>query len=238
MNVFIVHAHPEEKSFCSSLKDTAVNTLREAGHEVQTTDLYTMNFNPVCGPNDFLNRKDELYFKPQLEQMHAFQGEGKLAADIRHEQEKLLWCDTLILTFPLWWFSFPAIMKGWVDRVFTMGQVYGGGKWYDKGGLAPRKAMLALTTGGGEAGYTRYGVNGDIYDLLFPIHHGILYFAGMTPLPPFVAYSSAHVDDTIRQKYVEEFQHRLLTLEDTEPLPFHPLDHYGEGMQLKDEYRA
>ena len=51
-----------------------------------------------------------------------------LTDDAKTEIEKLLWADTLILQFPLWWFSMPAILKGWVDRVFAYGFAYGVGE--------------------------------------------------------------------------------------------------------------
>ena len=59
--------------------------------------------------------------------------------------DKLFWCDALILQFPLWWFSLPAMLKGWVDRVFASGgRIYGGGKWYDRGVFAGKRWRTAL----------------------------------------------------------------------------------------------
>lgn len=80
-------------------------------------------------------------------------------------------------------------MKGWVDRVFTTGFAYGGGKMYNKGGLKGKKAMLSVTIGGGQPMYSKTGLNGDIEQILFPIHHGILCFVGMEVLPPFIAWA-------------------------------------------------
>lgn len=54
----------------------------------------------------------------------------------------------MIWQFPLWWFSVPGILKGWVDKVFAMGRTYGGGRIYEKGVFQGKKAMLSLTTGG------------------------------------------------------------------------------------------
>ena len=111
----------------------------------------------------------------------AFEWERQVAA-----QEKLKAADLVILQFPLWWFGLPAMLKGWVDRVMTMGFAYGAGRRYDQGGLKGRRAMLALTTGGPEASYTERGINGPMERILFPIQHGMLYFCGLEVLPPFV----------------------------------------------------
>ncbi|MCG4934242.1 NAD(P)H-dependent oxidoreductase, partial [Dorea formicigenerans] len=60
---------------------------------------------------------------------------GAFAADVRTEIDHLLAADLVILQFPLYWFSVPAIMKGWIDRVFANGIIYGDGRWYDRGAL-------------------------------------------------------------------------------------------------------
>ena len=74
MNILIVYAHPEPKSFNGAMKDVAVETLRSAGHEVVVSDLYTMRFNPVVGPEDFSNeRADPEFFSVQKEQTKAYE---------------------------------------------------------------------------------------------------------------------------------------------------------------------
>ncbi|MDY6804256.1 MAG: NAD(P)H-dependent oxidoreductase [Cyanobacteriota bacterium] len=234
MNVLIVYAHPEPKSFCAALKNLAVSALTEAGHNVQVSDLHTMNFQAVATKEDFLELDNQDFFKYQVEQKIAYENE-KLAPDIVAEQEKLLWADFVILNFPLWWFSVPAIMKGWVDRVFTTGFAYGGGKMYDRGGLKGKKAMLSLTTGGPATMYSSTGLNGDIGQILFPINHGILYFVGMQVLPPFIAWAPARVGDEGRQKYLQEYKERLLSLDYIEPLKYPPLSDYDEEFKLKSQ---
>ena len=130
MNVFIVHAHPERQSFNGALTEYARQTLERAGHKIQVSDLYAMAFNPVSDRRNFTTVKDPAYFKQQAEELHATEVNG-FAPEIATEMAKLEWCDALVLQFPLWWFSLPAVLKGWVDRVFAMGRIYGAGKWYD-----------------------------------------------------------------------------------------------------------
>ncbi|WP_246014345.1 NAD(P)H-dependent oxidoreductase [Paenibacillus rhizophilus] len=124
MNVLIVYAHPEPESFNGALKDLAVAALTEEGHLVQVSDLYAMKFKAAADRDDFLMPVNPDFFKYQLEQGHASRT-NTFSPDIKEEQEKLLWADFVIFQFPLWWYSVPAILKGWFDRVFASGFVYG-----------------------------------------------------------------------------------------------------------------
>ena len=225
MNVFIVHAHPEPASFNAALTARAREVLTQADHTVEISDLYAMSFNPVYGRHNMATVKDGTYFKPQQEERHASQVDG-FAPDIRAEIEKLEWCHVLILQFPLWWFGLPAILKGWVDRVFVMGRVYGGGKWYDHGAFGGKRAMLALTTGGPASIYSADGLNGDIEAILYPINHGILRFTGFDVLPPFIAWSAAHAGNAGRRAYLSAYAERLDSLTTTTPIAYPHLDDY------------
>lgn len=117
-NVLIVHAHPEAKSLTSALKDLAVETLQQDGHTVLVSDLYAMNWKAVADRADFRQLARPERFSYRAESAHAY-ASGMQTQDVEREQEKLLWADAVLLTFPLWWFSMPAILKGWVDRVFA-----------------------------------------------------------------------------------------------------------------------
>ncbi|MQY28444.1 NAD(P)H-dependent oxidoreductase [Nocardia aurantia] len=226
MKTLIVYAHPEPKSLNSSLKDLAVSTLAAAGHEVQVSDLYAMNWKAVVDAADYgPDVSDPL--RVAAESGRAFDA-GTLTPDVLAEQEKLLWADTIILQFPLWWYAMPAILKGWVDRVFTLHFAYGVGEHsdirygerYGEGTLAGRKALLSVTAGGPESHYAARGINGPIEDLLFPIQHGILFFPGIEVLPPFVLYGTDRMTDHDYPDVAKAWVQRLLTLESTEPIPF------------------
>lgn len=217
MRVLIVHAHPEPKSFNGAMRDLAVSVLTEQGHTVDVSDLYAMRFNAVGGPSDFTEMSGADHFKYQAEQRIAAQN-GTFVPEVQVEIEKLLRAEVVIFQFPLWWFSLPAILKGWVDRVFAMGVAYGPGQTYATGPLRGKRTMLALTTGGPEAAYMPGGRNGEISMQLYPIQHGILYFAGMDVLPPYVAWSPVRVEPDVRARYLAEYRERLLALETTQPL--------------------
>lgn len=219
MKYFIVHAHHEPQSFNGALTRRAQEVLPANGHEVVVSDLYAMGFDPVSDRRNFGTTANADYLKQQQEEMHANEHDG-FSADIRAEIEKIEWCDVMVLQFPLWWFGLPAIMKGWVDRVFAMGRVYGGGRWYDRGVFAGKRAMASLTTGGPSGAYSADGINGDIDVVLFPINHGILHFTGFDVVPAFVAWSAGRVDDAQRHAYLREYEARLLSIPDTAPIVY------------------
>jgi len=120
MHVLIVHAHPEPQSFTTSMLKTAVADLTAAGHSVEVSDLYAMNWNPVASAADFAGRKNPEYLVYALEQRHGYEN-GTIADDIAAEVEKVKRADLIMLSFPLYWFSVPAILKGWIDRVLISG---------------------------------------------------------------------------------------------------------------------
>jgi NAD(P)H dehydrogenase (quinone) len=194
MKVLLIYAHPEPRSLNGALKNFAVRHLLQAGHEVQVSDLYAMRWKAGMTPTTAAPRRSAssgVYpgFQTGLCQ-------GTQSADIAAEQEKLLWADTVIFQFPLWWFSMPAIMKGWIDRVYAWGFAYGVGEhsdrhWgdrYGEGTFVGKRAMLIVTAGGWAEHYSPRGINGPIDDILFPIQHGMLFYPGFEVLPPLVFY--------------------------------------------------
>ena len=217
MNVFIVLAHPERRSFNGALFDTAVETLRGAGHEVATSDLYRMGFDPVSSRRNFTTVLDPEYLKLQAEEMHASAHDG-FAPELEAELRKMEAADLMIWQFPLWWFGLPAILKGWVDRVFAMGRTYGGGRIYDSGTFRGRRALLSLTTGGPQPAYVPGGFNGDLEGILRPVHRGMLAFQGYSVLAPQVNYGAARVDDTQRQAWLADWAQRLRAIADEQPI--------------------
>lgn len=221
MKILIVYVHDEEKSFTSALKNLAVKVLTENGHEVKVSDLYAQKFNAVAGRQDFEELSNPDYFNYMLEQKNAA-GKNIFAEDVRVEQEKVKWADFVIIQSPVWWFSTPAILKGWFDRVFATGVTWDFGAIYDKGLLRGKKGMLSITTGGPHELYKPNGAHqATIEQVLYPINRGTLYFCGMDVLPPFVAWATFGVGDEGRKKYLEEYKQRLFDLENTEPILKH-----------------
>jgi NAD(P)H dehydrogenase (quinone) len=238
MRVFIVHAHPEPKSFNGALTRAATEALTAAGHQVVISDLYAMAFNPVSDRRNFTTTHDPDYYRQQAEEAHAVTHEG-LAGDITAELDKLDWCDALILQFPLWWFGLPAILKGWIDRVFVSGgRVYGGGKWYDNGVFAGKRAMCSLTIGGPASMYSEHGLSGPIGSILYPVNHGMLYFTGFTVVEPFLVHSPVRISAEDRAAHLARYRARVLGLATAPVLTYPKLADYDERMVLKAPPRA
>lgn len=208
MRILLVLAHPEAKSFNAAMAATARQALEAAGHQVQVSDLYRLGWQPVSDRHNFTSVADGDYFKPQAEEALA-SANGGFAADIAAEQAKLDWCELMIWQFPLWWFGLPAILKGWVDRVFAMGKVYGYGQIYANGSQKGKKALLSLTTGGPAEAYQAGGFNGDLMGVLRPVQRGMLEFVGFEVLAPQVVYQPARLDAAARQAELQRWTARL-----------------------------
>ena len=102
MKALVVYCHPREGSFTATVRDLVVRKLTEAGVEVRLTDLYARRFEPV------LTAAEHEGYESCPDNC------GPVASDV----EDLRWCDTLIFVYPTWWYGLPAMMKGWLDRVF------------------------------------------------------------------------------------------------------------------------
>jgi NAD(P)H dehydrogenase (quinone) len=232
LRVFIVHAHHEPKSFNGAMTREATAALAAAGHEVAVSDLYAMRFNPVSDRRNFVTTKDPDQLRQQTEEIYASEHDG-FAPDIQAEMDKLFWCDALIFQFPLWWFGLPAIIKGWVDRVFAMRRTYGGGKFYDRGVFAGKRAMCSVTIGGPAPMYSERGLNGSISSILFPINHGILYFTGFTVIEPFLVHAPVRLSHEERVAHLARYRERVLGLVSAPTINYPKPADYDEDHVLK-----
>ena len=240
----IVHAHPEPKSLTRSLVNTSKCTLTRLGHRLLESDLYGMQWKAVFDGHDFLARADQDRLSFVNESGHAY-ATGTQTRDVEEEQTKLAQADAVIFHFPLWWFSFPAILKGWVDRVFAYGLAYGykgaGNRYrYGEGAFAGKRALLAVTVGGPEADYGDRGINGPIEQVLFPITHGILFFTGMDVLPTFAVHNTGKIDSNGTEAAKRGLEERLLHLFHDSPIPYRRQNSgdYPDGHQLSSEVAA
>ncbi len=232
MNVLIVFAHNEPYSFNAAMKNLAVDVMRSQGHEVVVSDLYAMNFNPVASASDFCQRANSEYLIYALEQRNAFANQS-FSEDIAEEIKKLQWADMIIFNFPIYWFGMPAIMKGWIDRVFISGLCYGGRRIYDKGGLIGKSAMLAFSLGGQPHMFGEGAIHGDLDVMLQPILRGMLAYVGLTVLPSYAAYHVPYISNEARLKILDDYRNHLLTLNDRSPLIFSSLNDFDDQFYRK-----
>jgi putative NADPH-quinone reductase len=105
MNVLIVLAHPDQNSFNHAIADTCLRKLSDNGYDIIFHDLYQEKFDPLLGKNEI--PKD-----------------GQVDEMINVYCDELANCDGIIIVHPNWWGQPPAVLKGWIDRVFRPGLAY------------------------------------------------------------------------------------------------------------------
>ncbi len=184
MKVLIVFTHPNPQSFNHALLDKVREGLEQAGHEVRVKDLYQEKFDPILQASD-LNMLQK----------------GNIPNRIKKEQDQLLWADSLIFIYPLWWFDRPAMLKGWFDVVLTNGLAFEYSNEGVKGLLKHKKALVIITAGGSE----KYFKDNDALQLIHrPVTDGTLSFCGIKDVSHQIYYDIAGLDDAERQAILEE----------------------------------
>lgn len=142
MKNLIVYAHPNSGSLNHFFKQTVLENLQESGEEIEVRNLNQINFNPVLS----------------LEDMNG-QRMGKVADDVKTEQDFITWADRIIFIYPIWWTGMPAIMKGYIDRVFSYGFAYRYDQGIQKGLLTGKKTIIINSHGKSNAEYEAMGMD-------------------------------------------------------------------------------
>jgi NAD(P)H dehydrogenase (quinone) len=133
--ILIIFAHPSQQSYNASILHKVAEGLGKKGHDIQINDLYAQRFDPAM-------TEEELYRKHTPD-------------SILREQEKVVWADILFFIFPIWWWSPPAILKGWLERVLCLDFAFR----YDikrsgyVGTLQDRRAVIISTGSSDPASY-------------------------------------------------------------------------------------
>lgn len=182
MKTLIVLAHPEPLSFNAALAHAARESLQAQGHDVRLHDLQNTRFAADEHARHYTQRKNPSRFDAQTEQRHSANVDA-LPSDVQAEIDDLMWADLVVLQFPLWWFGMPAILKGWMDRVFVYGKLYSSRRRLHTGVLHGRLAMLSVTAGSSAADCSPDGKEGDTRLILWPAHYS-LHYVGFTVLEP------------------------------------------------------
>lgn len=224
--VLIISAHPEPSSLTRQLVDVSVECLEAQGHEVLQSDLYAMRWKATFDELDFPARLNTRRLSFIDESGNAYRT-GSQTADVAAEQEKVLAADAVIFQFPLWWYGMPAIMKGWLDRVWAFGLAYGykgaGNAYrYGDGAFKGKRAILSVAVGGAAKDYSPRGINGPLEQLLFPITHGCLYFPGFDVLPTFAVYGTGGLTSAGGAAAKEAWRTRVQGLFEDSPIAFRP----------------
>ena len=184
MNVLIVFTHPNPSSFNHAILERISTGLKGAGHDIKVKDLYQENFDPILSADD-------------LDQLQ----EGKIPPKIANEQEQLLWADSLIFIYPLWWFGRPAMLKGWFDIVLTNGLAFEYSSEGVKGLLQHKRALVLITAGGSK----QYFEETDALQLIHrPITDRTLSFCGIKDVSHEIYYDIANISDDERQQILDD----------------------------------
>ncbi|PKM22410.1 MAG: NADPH:quinone reductase [Gammaproteobacteria bacterium HGW-Gammaproteobacteria-14] len=160
MNILVILGHPDRSSLSGALAEAFAAGACEAGATVKLLRLGELEFDPIL--------------------WHGYRGGQPLEADIQQAQEDILQADHLVWVFPIWWGGLPALLKGFIDRVFLPGFAFRyrrGSSLWDRL-LAGRKATV-LATMDSPVWYYRWVQHRPAYHQL---RHSILGFSGITPM--------------------------------------------------------
>lgn len=206
----ILFAHPEPKSFNGRMKDRAVATLRSEGWEVEVTDLFRDLSHCFADQRDFPDW-DLDFFDLQAAQKQANETRT-FPPEILREMEKLEKAELIILQFPLWWQSAPAPVKGYIDRVLSVGFAYGG-----KYALEGKRAIISSTTGAPEKFWTNE-FKGSITASYLHLQSGTLAFCNMEVLKPFMVFGAKGLSEEEKEDYLKEWETVLKRIDQREVL--------------------
>ncbi len=229
MNVFLVLAHPEPTSFNHALAAAARDALAASGHAVRVSDLYREGFSPLASRADFIDKADADFFSVQAEQRAASTRPSGFVPEIAAAQANLQWCDLLILQSPIWWFSVPAVLKGWFDRVLAAGFAYGDGRWFETAPLVGRRALVSMTSGGAEDRWGPDRLFGDPNIILHAVQIGTLNFCGFEVLEPHLVFGPRRMTDQQRADALAAWGDRLSRIEDEPALAFRRAADFGDA---------
>ena len=186
MKCHILLAHPEPNSFNGHLARLSQNVTRQLGWENSFSDLYQMDFDPREGPHHYTSRSDPNAFHAQTEQRYSADHDT-IPTEVNAEIQWLLNSEVLIVHFPLWWFGPPAILKGWMDRVFVYGRMYRSTMRYDTGICTGKRMIACVTTGSSKENCSFNGREGNTHLHLWPVLYPFRYL-GFEVLQPQILH--------------------------------------------------
>lgn len=192
MKHLVVYAHPNPESLNHSIFETTVQALKNNGHEVVVRDLYALDFQPVLKPEDTAN-------------MRA----GQTPQDIKTEQEFITQADAITFIYPIWWTGLPAIVKGYIDRVFSYGFAYSAGE----------EGIIKLLNGKKGLIINTHGTPNDVYDnigmtagMKMTSDVGIFDFVGIESVGHLFLGSIGYLDEVAYKGMLKEVEDTIVEL--------------------------
>jgi len=182
MKILVIDGHPYEKGLASELARTYCQGALAAGHEVKTVDIRDLKFDPVL--------------------KYGYRKIMGLEPDLVATQEKIKWCQHLVIAYPIWWMGFPALLKGFVDRTFlpNFAYTFGSRKIIPKGLLKGRSARIIYTQGAPR--WATMLVFFDFHWLL--VKFGLLRFCGIWPIRRTAVGNAEKLSKLSKEKLLEK----------------------------------
>lgn len=191
MRCLVVHAHPLPQSLTRHFCDVALETLRKGGYDVEFLDLYQAGFDPRLTATERATHHDPVHDH----------------SAVKAETDALSAAELVVLVFPTWWFGLPAIMKGWIDRVFAPGVGFAHGENFGpiKPLLGNLKQAVAITTLG-----SPWWI--DTFVMRRPVRNQLksAVFRACAPQAKF-SMLSFHLSETATPERVAAFDERIVT---------------------------
>lgn len=159
MRHLIIYAHPNENSLNHHLLNTVAETLQSRNAEIIVRDLYKIGFDPVLSLADMQGQRM-----------------GEISDDVKTEQEHISWAEQITFIYPIWWTGLPAMMKGYIDRVFSYGFAYRYDQGIQKGLLKGKKTVIINTHGKSHEEYENTGMD---KALTLTSDNGIFIYSGL-----------------------------------------------------------
>ena len=190
MHILAVFAHPSPRCFNRDILGAVRGTAAAKGHEFTVRDLYAEGFNPVLSEED-------------LESFNR----GIVPGDIQNMQDAVTAADIVAIIHPIWWFGIPAILKGWIERVFAYGFAYG----HDSRGVKPllfgKKAIIVNTAGAAEGPV--YDATGFKDAMIKLTDQGIYNFVGLDIILRRIFYEVSAASDAQRRDMLDLLRNDL-----------------------------
>jgi NAD(P)H dehydrogenase (quinone) len=168
VHALVIYAHPETTSLTASTAHRIAEGLIAAGGTAEVADLAGEGFDPRMTAAD----------------LAVVRGLGTPPEDVLREQERIERADAIVIVHPVYWWSMPSLLKGWVDRVFTFGWAFGG---EDATALARRDVHLVRLGGSSPETYASHGYSEAIRT---GVEHGIFEFAGSPVIASHLVHSA------------------------------------------------
>ena len=179
MSTLLVIAHQRKDSLTAEIGRIFIDALESNDHNVEIADLVVEGFNPVMSPQD----------EPQWQQGGKLDRDC-LSNDVRGEIARIERNSSAVLLFPIYWWSMPAILKGWIDRVWTYGFAYGGDN------RIPLRRVWMIGVAGCDSTVYRdheYGKS-----MVSQMTEGILGYCGVPDRRLIMLYSSMNSDNSAK----------------------------------------